>query len=460
MVAIKRVKNIASSSKRNACREKSSCVDNNDERWPEDLARNITKRITKVLEEQNASSSSSSQRLHPNPVALVQRSEIQLGKKLGSGTFSNVYEMDALHLKGSNRWTRRKGLRREAEYLARTVQDKDGQARYAIKHIKASLVRRNPVSFCRAAADLVAEARMLSCLDHAHIVKIHGWSMGGVDAYARDGRHDGYFLILDRLHGGTLQDKIDVVWRRDLTSSSSLEQQLVSIMEKTRIATQLASALAYLHEHDILYRDLKPENVGFDANGNVQLFDLGLAREIPRSTTKNTMENEVFEMSGKVGTLRYMAPECANCQEYNLKADVFSWAMVFYEMMTLQKPFAELRLSDYQEWVHKQGQRPNLLGWPILLRDLVETCWSQTIRDRPTMKDVQSRLAGAISADLDLQLKEVRATTEKKNMQPPHKEYKVLASIPPRDREQQVEQNNSSNGTFATTSISSDFGCD
>lgn len=59
---------------------------------------------------------------------------------------------------------------------------------------------------------------------------------------------------------------------------------------------------------------------GFTLDGTVKIIDFGLARIVENAT----VSNDVFEMSGETGSLRYMAPEVANCQPYNQKADVVS----------------------------------------------------------------------------------------------------------------------------------------
>jgi serine/threonine protein kinase len=52
---------------------------------------------------------------------------------------------------------------------------------------------------------------------------------------------------------------------------------------RLQVGRDIASALSYLHEHGVIYRDLKPGNIGFDANSVVKLFDFGLSRELPHS---------------------------------------------------------------------------------------------------------------------------------------------------------------------------------
>jgi serine/threonine protein kinase len=121
------------------------------------------------------------------------------------------------------------------------------------------------------------------------------------------------------------------------------------------IITSIASALSYLHSMHIIYRDLKPNNIGFSQDGRVQLFDFGLSRELP-----SPVMTEPFEMSGKVGTLRYMACEVATYQPYTVSADVYSWAMVAYETLTLQKPFQGWTRDMHSQLVCGQHVRPDV----------------------------------------------------------------------------------------------------
>merc|ERR1712176_1568807 len=122
------------------------------------------------------------------------------------------------------------------------------------------------------------------------------------------------------------------------------------LAERLDVAQQLADAIAYLHSQNVLHRDLKPDNIGFDANGDLKVFDFDIARVCPtseepaasvssrRSGSTNAKEEETFLMTQKVGSPRYMSPECARREPYNLKADVYSYAVLAHQILTLQKP--------------------------------------------------------------------------------------------------------------------------
>ncbi|KAL7503691.1 hypothetical protein ACHAXN_001445 [Cyclotella atomus] len=113
----------------------------------------------------------------------------------------------------------------------------------------------------------------------------------------------------------------------------------------------------YLHENNIIYRDTKPQNVGFDVRGDLKLFDFGLAKLLP----SNDNYQDTYKLS-MAGTPRFMAPEvlCEKSKGYNLKADVYSFMI--------------------------DGRHPEINPyWPTSLIDIFEASFDQPHK-RPTIK--------------------------------------------------------------------------
>jgi serine/threonine protein kinase len=257
-----------------------------------------------------------------------------------------------------------------------------------MKHLKQNLLM-NRSRFNQAAADLVLEAKFLEALDHPNIIKIRGLSSSGANAFG-DGKHDGYFIILDHLDD-TLTQRIQQ-WKAEPPCKDSAVIQ--NYAEKLKVAVQIASAIEYLRDQDIMYRDLKPDNVGFKGD-DIQLFDFGLCRELPEDSPN---QETLFLMSG-VGTRGFMAPEIINGSRYNAKADVYSFAMVLYEILSLERlsdVYSKEMLgllvccTDGQEQLQQRILSPP--EWPAKIQELLESARSHDPTQRPCMKQIREKL--------------------------------------------------------------------
>ncbi|OEU08508.1 kinase-like protein, partial [Fragilariopsis cylindrus CCMP1102] len=114
----------------------------------------------------------------------------------------------------------------------------------------------------------------------------------------------------------------------------------------------LASALECVPSRNIIYRDLKPTNIGFTCDRTLNLFDFGLACELIPSKQK---------AAGIIGTIRYMTPEVCLGQEYDCDCDIYCYAIVCYELWTQCLPYETLIPELYQAYVcrRRRGYRPN-----------------------------------------------------------------------------------------------------
>ena len=342
------------------------------------------------------------QRPVQNEAAYFHRSEIiTADQPLGHGGFSTVYEILGFCL------SEQVSVQLTAEqndmrlHYARTAVDVDtGRGRFVLKHLQERLLRGRRAEFSLAAADLALEVAYLERLKHDHIVSLRGLPVDGLQAL-EDGKHDGYFLILDRLQD-TLDQRIHEWKQLEQDDSCSIDN---IVRDKMEYARQLASACSYLHQHDIVFRDLKPQNIGFSQDGRIQLFDFGLCRELPKYEEDNERDEDdeadcMYEMSG-VGTRRYMAPEIVNNARYNCKADVYSWSMVVWQMFALKKPYPHHSTEDHRIFVCQQGERPPLeddnVYIPWILRSLLEESWCEFVADRFTMAQVCDQLASVLA---------------------------------------------------------------
>jgi serine/threonine protein kinase len=328
------------------------------------------------------------------------RDELLLGRLLGSGGFSQAFEIkeicpsydndDCLTLTQQDARTK---------LVGQSHRRSKGKNPFVVKHIQSKFLE-NPNRFRDAAVDLVVEANFLASINHPNILSIRGWALGGSSAF-RAGKHDGFFILLDRLEE-TLDQRIKN-WGQQLKryKTPTLEKmatrghmQKVLYNGRLSIARDIASALAYLHENGIIYRDLKPSNIGFDVDGNVKLFDFGLCREMPEDAMDM---DDVYQMSGRVGTVRYMSPEVCKGEAYNQRADCYSLAMVVWEMFALEKPFKTFTKSMHRQLVVETGERPEMNPeWPYGIQALLHCSWSADIGIRPNMKQFHSILVQEI----------------------------------------------------------------
>ena len=151
---------------------------------------------------------------------------------------------------------------------------------------------------------------------------------------------------------------------------------------------EMALGLQYLHSSlcssaVFVHRDLKPDNIAFNASGALVLFDLGLSTLVARS------ETEGYAMTGQTGSLRYMAPEVMLCKTYNEKVDVYSFAVILWQMATGKIPYEGATKDEFIKFVGKKGFRPELARhWPKAFKELLVACWSPDFIVRPSFDAV------------------------------------------------------------------------
>jgi len=205
-----------------------------------------------------------------------------------------------------------------------------------------------------AKARFLQEARLAGNLQHENIVGIFDF-----------GEHDGRpFIVMEHLKGEDLRDAI----RGGRTGS---------LMERLKIAHQIALALEHVNSQGIVHRDIKPENVHIDAKGRVKLMDFGIAKTEDLSLTRTGMT---------MGTPYYMAPEQIAGKKPTEQVDVYAFGLLLYELLTGSRAVN----GDSMEAVLYQIMNVPLdpapmvnVGVPPAARALVMQCAEKAPENRP-----------------------------------------------------------------------------
>src|SRR6267142_4282267 len=167
------------------------------------------------------------------------------------------------------------------------------------------------------------EAYAASALNHPNIITIYEVGDEG-------GRH---FIATEFIDGVTL--------RKHLSGTP------MDFSEVLSIAIQISEALEEAHAAGIIHRDIKPENIMIRGNGHVKVLDFGLAKLIEASPSEDETDTEAVTRARVqtdagigMGTLQYMSPEQTRGKPIDARADVWSLAVVMYEVAAGRPPFA------------------------------------------------------------------------------------------------------------------------
>jgi len=167
-------------------------------------------------------------------------------------------------------------------------------------------------------------------------------------------------------------------------SAPESRRSALSVAETLTIIRDVAEALAYLHPR-VIHRDLKPHNILLDDQGRGKLADFGIASlRDPDATQTGT------QLSMVNGTPFYMAPEILQSGQITPKCDVYSLAIVAAECLSGERPWAGVTQVFQIVWkVCVANERPTLpTTVPLNVRRLIETCWAQDPRMRPTAEEL------------------------------------------------------------------------
>ena len=230
------------------------------------------------------------------------------------------------------------------------------------------------------------EATVLAALNHPNIAQIHGLE-----------ESDGHlFLVMERALGEDLQAR--------------LRKGAVGVPESVAIAQQIAAGLEEAHEKGVVHRDLKPANVMVSEDGRVKILDFGLARAYAGEQTAEeeislspTITAAMTQAGTILGTAAYMSPEQARGKPVDRRADIWSFGIILFEMLTGRALFHGETISDTLAAILKTDPDLESLpeDTPVALRWLIERC----LRKQPTerLRDIgEARVL--LESDLDQHL--------------------------------------------------------
>ena len=193
----------------------------------------------------------------------------------------------------------------------------------------------------------IREYSMLSSINNIHVASILDQTF--TDKYA--------FIIMERFQGGDLTSRI----RK-------------GIKQAINYLAQIADGLADVHREGIVHRDLKPGNIMFRLDETLAILDFGLA-QIEDDDMDLTRHGEVY------GTPSYVSPEQARGKKVDLRSDIYSTGIIFYQMLTRKKPYrADNPMAMFYKHVH--GEVPQFPVEYAKYQPLLEKMLAKSADDR------------------------------------------------------------------------------
>ena len=224
------------------------------------------------------------------------------------------------------------------------------------------------------AARFKQEAQAAAALQSPYIVSVYDWGKDG----------ETYYIIMEYLRGTDLKSGI--------RKHGALDCKKVA-----QIGSQIAQALSVAHKHDIIHRDIKPQNIMVQPDGNIKVMDFGIARA---KNSHLTADNSVL------GTAHYVSPEQTQGKELGPTTDIYSLGIVMYEASTGRVPFeGDDAISVALKQVNEQPKPPSQINPNVdpQLESIILKCMQKDPADRFQTADelyhtLRDYLAGRMQA--------------------------------------------------------------
>ncbi|XP_042415614.1 serine/threonine-protein kinase STY13-like [Zingiber officinale] len=250
------------------------------------------------------------------------------------------------------------------------------EGKYKNQNVAVKVMHKgdNPEEATKREGRFMREVTLLSRVQHKNLVKFIGACMEPV-----------MVVVTELLLGGSLRKYLISMRPRKLEPRVAVA-----------FALDIARAMECLHSHGIIHRDLKPENLLLTADERaVKLVDLGLARE----------ETLTEMMTAETGTYRWMAPELYSTvtlrqgekKHYNHKVDVYSFAIVLWELLHNRLPFEGMSNLQAAYAAAFKNFRPSADDLPEELALILTSCWQEDPNARPNFSQIIQMLLHYLS---------------------------------------------------------------
>ncbi|MBN1874708.1 MAG: protein kinase [Anaerolineae bacterium] len=204
------------------------------------------------------------------------------------------------------------------------------------RYVAIKVLRPDLIEDAEFLARFQREARAVASLRHPNIVQVHDF----------DVQDDIYYMVMELMEGDTLKTRL---------SDYRIRGEQMEWGEMVRIMLDVLDGLAYAHSEGMIHRDIKPANILLSRRGQAVLGDFGIAHIV--GSTRYTAAGML------IGTLEYIAPEQGMEGRCDVRSDLYSLGIVFYEMLTYQVPFdADTPLAILMKHIHDPLPLPRQLN--------------------------------------------------------------------------------------------------
>lgn len=223
---------------------------------------------------------------------------------------------------------------------------------------------------------LFREIRIMSALNHPSIIRYIGYSANDFEG------EPNITIITEYAPNKSLSDIIQ-------EENEGLSHKFWDATKKLICIFGIASGVQYLHHKKVIHRDLKIDNILMDKDLNPKIGDFGLSKIF---NTDLSQSLNMQSQNGLKGTPTHMAPEIIKNYEYSEASDVYAYSMIVYQIMSGRSPFEGIK-NSYNLFVKiSTGYRPQIEGVPDVYKELIEKCWSQDPKERPSFDEIVDEL--------------------------------------------------------------------